>query len=439
MSEKAILDAVEEVKTIHVQMQEKQAEYNEQLKLGSDKTESVQKALDDMKVDFDKKLSVVEKSLARKNQGVKADEMTVKSLNHLNSVLKSHNKKEIDEAQFKDASGAFEKYLRNRTNELTSEDHMALKAINLGNGYAVLPQTKSVNTVIDPQGGYFMTTERSNNITEKRFDGHGLFELVGKVNNSTGRFEEIIDWADYDIAYYKNELDDSSAPADGEDFKLVTWEAKTQMYGKKFSYESLQDIPEVQNHVMSRLLSGAMRQTSDLLVTGNTQGKPRGILTYDNGTTYGKVEQVDSSVAGAFTFDDVLTTLPSVLKDDYHANSDFIMRRATFMNLLSQKDNEGKYQIGNQVNFFDGSGFTAGALGLGGYGIRFEASMPAMATGALAVAFGDFSEAYTYVTRSDANIHRDDSKPAYTTLTLRRRHDGKVKNFEAFKILKIKA
>ena len=109
MSEKAILDAVEEVKTIHVQMQEKQAEYNEQLKLGSDKTESVQKALDDMKVDFDKKLSVVEKSLARKNQGVKADEMTVKSLNHLNSVLKSHNKKEIDEAQFKDASGAFAK------------------------------------------------------------------------------------------------------------------------------------------------------------------------------------------------------------------------------------------------------------------------------------------------------------------------------------------
>ncbi len=435
--EKQILDQVGEVKKLHTDMQAEQKNYNEKLQAGSDKTESIQKKLDDMTADFDKKMGVVEKALARRDQGTKADGMFTKGLDHLNTVLKSHKKPSIDEAQYKDVQGAVDKYLRQRTSELTAEDHMALKSINLGNGYAVLPQTKSINTVIDPQGGYFMTTERSSNITEKRFDGHGLFELVGKVNNSTGRYEEIIDWADYDLAYYKNELDDPDAPADGEDFKLVEWSAKTQMYGKKFSYESLQDIPEVQNHVMSRLLPGAMRQTSDLLVNGTTT--LRGILTYANGSEYGQVEQVESAVSNTFSFDDVLTTLPSALKDGYHSNSNFLMRRATFMGLLSSKDSEGKYQIGNQVNFFDGSGFTAGALGLGGYGIRFEASMPASVAGALAVAFGDFNEAYTYVTRSDANIHRNDTNPAYTTLTLRRRHDGKVKNFEAFKLLKIKA
>lgn len=440
-SVKELLDKMGEVKQLHLDMQEEQKKFNDRLdKVGSDATQDVQEKMEKMSKDFDGKLQVFEKALARKNDGVKADGIFQKNLDSLNAVLDSHKKEQVDESQFKDLSGAFDRYLRNKTSEMSHEDARLLKSIAIdGNGYAIMPQFKSVNTVVDPNGGYFMTTERSSNITEKRFDGHGLMELVGKVNNSTGRFEEIIDWSDYDLSYYQNELSESDTPQDGEDFKLVTWDAKYQKYGKKFSYQSLQDIPEVQNHIMSRLLPGAMRQTSDLLVNGSGQDKPRGILTYANGTTYGSIQQVDSSVAGAFTFDDVLNTLPAVLKDGYHANSNFIMRRATFMGLLSQKDDQGKYQIGNQVNFFDGSGFTAGALGLGGYGIRFEASMPAVATGALAVAFGDFNEAYTYVTRSDANIHRNDSHPDFTVLTLRRRHDGKVKNFEAFKLLKIKA
>lgn len=437
----AILEKMDGLKEVHNEMQVEQKKFNDQLKLGSDKTQDIEEKLEKMKKSFDTQLGVVEKALARKNQGVKADEMLTKSLQDFNVALKSAGKEEISDLdKFVEVKGAFDRYLRTKTSELTYEDNQILKSIGVdNNGYAIPPEYKSVNTVIDPQGGYFMETQRSSNITEKRFDGHGLFELVGKVNNTKGRFEEIIDWSDYDLAYYKNELEDNDSDQDGENFKLVSWDAKYQKYSKKFSYEALQDIPEVQNHVMSRLLPGAMRQTSDLLVNGTAQGKPRGILSYANGTTYGSVEQVTSATSGKFDFDDVLTTLPSALKDGYHSNANFIMRRATFMSLLSQKDSEGRYQIGNQVNFFDGSGFTAGALGLGGYGIRFEASMPAVASGALAVAFGDFAEAYLYVTRNDANIHRNDSHSDFTKMTLRRRHDGKVKNFEAFKILKIKA
>ena len=438
---KEILDKVGEVKNLYTEMEKSQKEYNEALEQkGADQTQEVETKLASLKTDFDAKLKKVETAIARQGS-VSAQDVApmAENLKAINTQMEINGKAPLDQKQFDSARSAMDRYLRNKTSEMTAEDAQTLKHIGVGNGYAIMPDFKSVNTVVDPQGGYFMNTERSSSITEKRFDGHGLFELVGKVNNSTGRYEEIIDWSDYDLAYYKNELDADSGTQDGEDFKLVTWDAKTQGYAKKFTYEALMDIPEVQNHIMSRLLPGAMRQTSALLVNGAVNGKPRGILTYADGSAYGQIQQVESANTGVFNFDDVLTTLPSALKDDYHGNSNFIMKRATFMSLLSAKDGQGKYQIGNQVNFFDGSGFTAGALGLGGYGIRFESAMPAVATGALAVAFGDFQEAYTYVTRSDSSIHRNDSNAFFTEMTLRRRHDGQVKNFEAIKLLKIKA
>ena len=66
--------------------------------------------------------------------------------------------------------------------------------------------------------------------------------------------------------------------------------------------------------------------------------------------------------------------------------------------------------------------------------------MPAIAAGALAVAFGDFANGYLLTTTPTLGVVRDEvTNPDFIKIWQRERHDGKVVDFEAIKLLKIKA
>ena len=110
------------------------------------------------------------------------------------------------------------------------------------------------------------------------------------------------------------------------------------------------------------------------------------------------------------------------------------MRRATFFGLLAEADQSGKLQIDNMVNLFSAQGLSFNLLG---YPVHFDSAMPAVASNALAVAFGDFNEGYILTTTPTVGIVRNETHPDYVQIWQRERHDGKVVNFEAIKLLKI--
>ena len=162
---------------------------------------------------------------------------------------------------------------------------------------------------------------------------------------------------------------------------------------------------------------GMMRQQADDILNGvgSTEEPIKGLLTYANGTSWGQVRQTTSTTNDAIDWDDVLSVLPSKLKDDYHGNAKFGMARATFFSLLVDKDSQGKYQIGNQISFLSTN--IGPQLGILGYPVLFDAGMPAVANGALAIAFADFEAAYRKINRVGFSIHRDDSNAKFLTLT----------------------
>lgn len=163
--------------------------------------------------------------------------------------------------------------------------------------------------------------------------------------------------------------------------------------------------------------------------TGDGTNKPRGILTYGNGTTNGTIEQVVSGAATNLTTDGLLN-LVFQLKDYYTKNARFLMKRTTVREVMKYKDGQGNY-LWQMGDIRGGQPSTILSFPVD----RCE-DMPTLGAGSLSVAFGDFKAAYTIVDRLGITLLRDNltAKP-FIKFYNRRRVGGDVVNFEAVKLL----
>ena len=176
------------------------------------------------------------------------------------------------------------------------------------------------------------------------------------------------------------------------------------------------------------------RGEASAFISGNGVNKPLGILSYAAGTSVGsqQVQQVVTTSASTFTYAGLLA-LQNVLKEPYQANATFLTQRASMVNLLSIADTQNRPIFNmNYDRNAAGEGFVMGKP------IRFAADMPAVAANALAMAYGDWKQAYQIVDRMGIRVLRDPytNKPFvrfYTT----KRVGGAVVNFEAYKVAKI--
>jgi HK97 family phage major capsid protein len=376
--------------------------------------------------DFDEKLTKgekLQKDLQKSITNLATLENTAETLKDIksyNKLLVSFKKPELDQEGFKEVTKSFERYLRFGPKALQDNEQ------------------KSLNTVLDPQGGFFVLPQYAPDVENQAIELHGILGIVNRFNASSSPVRLPVDWFQWGDSAYKNELTVLPTPTTPSPFKEVSIPVTSQFYGLPFSRELLEDsFFDIQNHVIGRMREGMDDQTGTNLITGDGSDKPRGILTYPAGTDFGEIEQVTSTTSAVITWDDVMIELPSVIKPVYNNSqrSSYLMEKSTFYKLLGDKDGSARYQVSNQVNFFSGQGISLGILGSP---VIWEPAMPAVASDALSVAFGDFKRAYTFVERVGTSVHRDESNAAILTLTLRRRNGGGVVNSEAIKILKIK-
>lgn len=377
----------------------------------------------EMVEDFSNKISALEKVTAQMAVAKETSTIDEKYVEKFNKALGAMNRKLGREVKTVTAE------------EIKAYNENLYKYITRGEKALTEEERKSINTLNDTEGGYLVVPQVDPVLVNKRFDGHGLLDSCGRRTTS-GIYEVIVDWADYDESYFSKEMPESATLGDGEDFARITFNNDVIKYGKKFSRVALEDsLINIEADVLGKMRAGMSRKVGKLVVQGGGGADPRGLLTYANGTTFGKIEQITSAETGKLVFKDVISTLPGKLKDDYHANAKFIMQRASFFELLGEADLQGRLQIENMVNMFSGQGLSFNILG---YPVRFDCDMPAIASNALAVAFGDFEEAYILTTTPTVGIVRNETHPDYIQLWQRERHDGKVVNFEAVKLLKIK-
>lgn len=181
-------------------------------------------------------------------------------------------------------------------------------------------------------------------------------------------------------------------------------------------------------------------QETDAFVLGDGVSKPKGFLSYpvvgDAAQGWGQIGAIATGVDGGFPADtpsDKLIELIYTPKVRYRAGGRFVMNRKTVSMVRRFRDAEGDYvwQPGTQP------GQTSSLLG---YPVTEIETVPDVAPGSLAVAFGDFAKGYLIVDRAGLRVLRDpySAKP-YVLFYTTKRVGGGVQNFDAIKLLKFSA
>ena len=193
---------------------------------------------------------------------------------------------------------------------------------------------------------------------------------------------------------------------------------------------------DVEAWLTSELTIEFDRQEGISFISGSGTNQPFGLLQFVTGGTAatqhpGGVLSVTTAAGTTAVTSDELTSLVYGLLAPYRQNASWLMSSATASVIMKMKDGQGNYLW--RESFAAGQPAT-----LMGRPVEFDENMPPMATGNLAIAFGDFKAGYLINDRLGTRILRDPytNKP-FVMVYATRRVGGGVKDPSAVRLLKL--
>lgn len=380
---------------------------------------AIQAAIEKIDKSANSRIDELEVKLQRPVQGKEATETDLKRASGFALLEKTRRNRDAvpDVEKSRAYCSAFDAYIRRGDKMLTNLTPEETKALSVG---------------IDPDGGYWVEPAMSTRIVEKIFETSPMRSLATIETISTDELKLPYDADEYSVST-ASELGTRSETNTGQigEYTIPVHE----MYAKpKASQKIVEDAAfDIQGYVTRKVTDKMLRTENTWHITGNGVGQARGIMAYNSGTSWLTVQQVASGSATDFTYNGLID-LVAALKQPYHANARFILKRASIANIMKLVDGDGRYIFQpTSVLGFNGQPLL-------GYPISFADDVAPVAANALAAAFGDFRAAYTIVDRIGMTMLVDpySSKP-YIEYYVRRRSGGAVVNFEAYKIQKIAA
>jgi len=303
------------------------------------------------------------------------------------------------------------------------------------------PERKALSAGSDPDGGYLLPSSTTGRVVAKVYDKSVMRQICNVQTISTNKLPGLID-NDEASAGWVSELgtrSDSDTPQVGK------WEIEAfELYAMpKASQTILDDAAiDLESWLAAKVADKIARVEGAAFWEGTGSGQARGLATYttaataDSSRAWGQMEHVLSGASADFhtTDFDPVVEMVSAFKNEYLPNASFVMRRSVLSKARKLKESTTDrylWEPGMQVGSPDK---------LMGYPVRIDEYMPALASGSLSLAFGDFREAYTIVDRIGIRTLRDPftAKPYVVFYTTKRTGGGCV-NFEAVKFIKFSA
>jgi len=406
----------------------------------TEKLAKIEKSMDDAieaKNKFESALAAEKKERedleARINRnGIKATgeaeakrELEVKEFNAMLAGVAVEQKRAftpLDDKGYDEYKSAFNNFMRKNDRMLTPEE---VKTLSVGS---------------DPDGGYFVTPDTTGRIVRKVFETSPMRQVASVQTISTDALEGIEDTGDAGAGYAgeTSQGSDTTTPQVGK-WRIPVFWIDTE---PKATQQLLDDAAvDIEAWLSGKVGNKFGRFENAEFVTGAAD-KIRGITGYTtaadsgSGVTWGTIGHVVTGVNGDFAAadkGDKLHDLMGLLKAEYMPNAAWAMKRTTITAVRKFKVSgtgtaylwEPSFQIGQPERIL-------------GYPVVRMEDMPAhTTTGALAVAFGDFREAYQIVDRTGIRVLRDPytAKPFIKFYTTKRTGGGVV-NYEAIKFLK---
>jgi HK97 family phage major capsid protein len=299
-------------------------------------------------------------------------------------------------------------------------------------------EKKALSVGSDPDGGYTVSPDMSSAVVSRIFESSPIRQLASIETIGSDSLELLID-DDEAGAAWVGELGTRAETDTPEMGKKVIY-AHELHASPRASQKLLDDSAlDIERWLGAKVADKFGRTENTAFVSGDGSAKPRGFLTYPAwavADTYERdaIEQIASGSAGAITADGLIS-LQNALKEQYQTGAAFLMKRASYGDVLKLKDQNDQYLLG--FSLADGG---RPVMSLLNHRVIFADDMPAVAADALAVAYGDFSVGYKIVDRVGIRMLRDpySSKP-YVVFYTTKRVGGDVVNFEAIKLQKLEA
>lgn len=359
----------------------------------------------------------------------------------LEVALKRQNKADgsADDVYASKMNAAFNRFARKATkSNIDFSEYLAVNEPELVSEIKAHPDygTKSMSVAIDADGGFLVTPTLGGVIMGQQFETSPMRQLASQVTISSDAYEVVLDDDEATAGGWVGEITaptDTATPSLGK----LNFPTHEQFAQPKATQKLLDDAGvDVEAWLGEKITDILTRTENTAFITGDGVSKPRGILDYPawsvNGTyERGKLEHIASGASGALSSDGILD-LMKALKEFYDSNATFMMKRATFGDVLKLKDGENRYMAGQS----DLNGTVS--LIIRGKPVLFANDMQAVAANALSIAYGDFRSGYQIVDRKGVSVLRDPftDKP-YVKFYATKRTGGGVKNFEAIKIMAV--
>lgn len=313
---------------------------------------------------------------------------------------------------------AFDAYLR-------SGDDDGLRGLEL--------DQKSLSSAVNSDGGYLVDPQMSETIKSVLHAGASIRAVATVVNVEATSYDVLVDTTDLGAGWASETgaATETGTPT----IDRITIPLHELSARPKASQRLLDDAAfDIESWLAGRIAEKFARAEAAAFVVGDGVDKPTGFLTHpviDNDIwSWGNIGYVPTGSDGVLGNGDAIIDLVYALGAEYRANGTFVMNSKTAGEVRKLKDGDGR--------FLWSDGLAAGEPArLLGYPVLIAEDMPDIASGADAIAFGDFAAGYTVAERPDLRVLRDpfSAKPNvlfYAT----KRVGGDVSDFAAIKVLR---
>jgi len=296
---------------------------------------------------------------------------------------------------------------------------------------------KALSVGSDADGGYAVMPDLSGRMIKQEYTTSPMRAYASVQVIGTDALKGVYDNDEAEI-FWEGETETpqvGATPQLGE-WRIPVREMRTLL---KATQQSLDDASiDLEAWLATKGREKMGRAENATFVSGDGVGRPRGFLTYPDGSDLtNSVKRFFTGVSGDFAAApagvDKLRLMMADLKPAYRGNSNWFMNRTTEGEVMVLKDSDGR-------PLWQPSTSAGTPSSLMGRSVAIFDDMPNTDAGALAIAYGDMRAAYQIVDRESVSILRDPFmyKP-FVGFYMRKRVGGDLVNGEALKLLSFSA
>jgi len=288
---------------------------------------------------------------------------------------------------------------------------------------------KNLSSSGDKELGYSVTYKMNEYIHTLLLENSPMRQIANVMEISTDSLELIEDREDTTSGWSDTGLSEIEKSNDTIFSKKAI--LAHELYAQPKVTQKLIDDPrvDVEKWLSKKLSNIFIRQENIAFINGDGNGKPKGILSYEDGVEWGKIERIKTE--GEELSSDNIIKLFFSIKEIYANNTNFLMSRDSLQKIRMLKDKNGQYLW--QPNLSEGS-----YSNLLGSGVYVSTDMPSISKDSLPIAFGNFKNAYQIIDRGDVRVLRDPfTQKPYIKFYSTKKVGGDIINFDAIKLLQI--